>query len=243
MSSRASDLISARELKALQEEVRRTQKSAGNTSKDGLVEPTARVVGVVRRNWRQYVGHVDQTSLSRATGQGRKLETVFVIPMDRKIPKIRLRTRQAETLAGKRIVVALDTWDRDSRHPTGHLVRALGALETKAAETEALLLEYDVQYRPFPRTVLDCLPTEGHDWRVPADMTDAGWQNREDLRSLLVCSIDPEGCQDIDDALHARRLDNGNWEVGVHIADVSHFVRPGTAMDSEASVRGTTCTW
>ncbi|EFX01838.1 exosome complex exonuclease exoribonuclease [Grosmannia clavigera kw1407] len=236
----ADGTASARERKALQEEARRTQKG------EAQVEPTARVVGVVRRNWRQFVGHVDQTSvsvssLSASGGQGRKQETVFVMPMDKKLPKMRLRTRQAGTLAGKRILVAMDAWDRDSRHPVGHLVRALGELETKAAETEALLLEYDVQYRPFPRTVLDCLPAEGHDWRVPADKeTAAGWKNREDLRELLVCSIDPEGCQDIDDALHAKRLANGNWQVGVHIADVSHFVQAGSAMDAEASVRGTT---
>jgi exosome complex exonuclease DIS3/RRP44 len=102
------------------------------------------------------------------------------------------------------------------------------------------LLEYDVQYRPFPKSVLDCLPEEGHDWRVPAHLDDPGWQGRKDLRDLLVCSIDPVGCVDIDDALHATQLPNGNYAVGVHIADVSHFVKPDTAMDREASMRGTT---
>jgi exosome complex exonuclease DIS3/RRP44 len=122
----------------------------------------------------------------------------------------------------------------------GHFVRSLGELETKAAETEALLLEHDVQYKPFPKVVLACLPVEGHNWRVPKYTDDPGWQDRADLRDLLVCSIDPPGCQDIDDALHARPLPNGNFEVGVHIADVSHFVKPYTAMDTEASMRGTT---
>lgn len=246
--SRGGDLVSAKERKALQEEVKRTQALAGQsaTGRGGknepstYVEPTARVVGIIRRNWRQYVGHIDQTSVSKATGQGRKQESVFVIPMDKKIPKIRLRTRQASELLGKRILVAMDAWDRDSRHPVGHFIRSLGELETKAAETEALLLEYDVQYRPFPKTVLDCLPAEGHDWRVPTNKEDPGWVDREDLRDLLICSIDPIGCQDIDDALHARPLPNGNFEVGVHIADVSNFVRPNNAMDLEASVRGTT---
>ncbi|KAF5016803.1 hypothetical protein F66182_11394 [Fusarium sp. NRRL 66182] len=71
-------------------------------------------------------------------------------------------------------------------------------------------------------------------------MDHPGWQKRRDLRDLLVCSIDPPGCQDIDDALHARLLPNGNYEVGVHIADVSNFVKPNNAMDLEASLRGTT---
>lgn len=230
------DFISARERKALQEEAKKTQKGASETQP----QPTAKVVGVIKRNWRQYVGHIDPSSASKASNQGRKQDSVFLIPMDKKIPKIRIRTRQVDELLGKRLLVTIDAWDRDSRHPVGHFVRSLGELETKAAETEALLLEWDVQYRPFPKTVLDCLPKEGHDWKVPAETSDPGWRDREDLRNLLICSIDPVGCQDIDDALHARQLPNGNYEVGVHIADVSNFVKPATAMDTEASIRGTT---
>lgn len=231
-----SGLVSEKERKALQEEVKRTHSK----TTEGHAQPTAKVVGVIKRNWRQYVGHIDQSSVSQSSQQGRKQDSVFVVPMDKKIPKIRLRTRQVAELVGKRILVTIDAWDRGSRHPTGHFVRSLGELETKAAETEALLLEYDVQYRPFPKTVLDCLPKEGHDWKVPTSMDDPGWRDREDLRGLGICSIDPIGCQDIDDALHARNLENGNIEVGVHIADVSHFVRPNNAMDTEASIRGTT---
>ncbi|PTB78135.1 RNB-domain-containing protein [Trichoderma longibrachiatum ATCC 18648] len=230
------DFISDKERKALQEEVKRTQRASG----ENQLQPTAKVVGVVKRNWRQYVGHIDPSTASKAPSQGRRLDSVFLIPMDKKIPKIRLRTRQVSELLSKRLLVTVDSWDRDSRHPVGHLVRSLGELETKAAETEALLLEWDVQYRPFPKTVLDCLPKEGHDWRVPESKEDPGWRDREDLRDLLICSIDPPGCQDIDDALHARLLPNGNYEVGVHIADVSHFVKPANAMDTEASIRGTT---
>ncbi len=228
-------VVTERERRALQEEVKKTQGK--NT--EGRPQPTARVVGIIKRNWRQYVGHVDGISSSTAK-QSRRQQTVFLIPMDRRIPKIRLRTRQAEELLGKRVLVTIDSWDQDTRYPVGHFVRSLGELESKGAETEALLLEYDVQYRPFPKTVLDCLPQERHDWKVPASLDDPGWQGRRDLRDLLICSIDPVGCQDIDDALHARQLPNGNIEVGVHIADVSHFVKPNNAMDAEASVRGTT---
>ncbi|CAI4216258.1 unnamed protein product [Parascedosporium putredinis] len=230
------DLVSDKERKLLQEEVKRTHSK----TTEGRAQPTAKVVGIIKRNWRQYVGHIDPSSASRGAGQGRKMDSVFLIPMDKRVPKIRLRTRQVTELLGKRLLVAIDAWGRDTRHPTGHLVRSLGELETKAAETEALLLEYDVQYRPFPKTVLDCLPKEGHDWKVPSSTDDPGWRDRADLRHLLICSIDPVGCQDIDDALHARLLDNGNYEVGVHIADVSHFVKPSNAMDTEASIRGTT---
>ncbi|GLA61199.1 exosome catalytic subunit dis3 [Aspergillus tubingensis] len=229
-------VVSERERKALQEEVRK----AHGKSSEGKPQPTAKVVGVMKRNWRQYVGHVDAGSAGAQASSGRRQQTVFVLPMDKRVPKIRVRTRQAGDLMGQRILVTIDAWDRDSRYPTGHFIRSLGELETKGAETEALLLEYDVQYKPFPKAVLDCLPAEGHDWRVPASKDNIGWKGRRDLRDLLICSIDPPGCQDIDDALHARPLPNGNFEVGVHIADVSHFVKPNNAMDLEASLRGTT---
>lgn len=222
------------ERRALIDEAKVSQGAIG----EGNPQPTARVIGIIKRNWRYYVGHLDPSSAPSVGGRSQR--NVFLIPMDKKVPKIRLRTRQASELFGKRIVVSIDAWDRTSRYPTGHFVRSLGEVESKEAETEALLLEWDVQYRPFPKAVLDCLPKEGHEWRVPQDPEDPRLQQRADYRGLLVCSIDPPGCQDIDDALHASRMPNGNYEVGVHIADVTHFVKPNTAMDDEASIRGTT---
>ncbi|TGZ83054.1 ribonuclease R [Ascodesmis nigricans] len=221
------------ERRALIDEAKRSQQG----SAEGRPQPTAKVVGIIKRNWRYYVGHIDPSSVAKSKGRGQ--QTVFLLPMDKRIPKIRIRTRQASEITGKRIVVSIDTWDRTSRYPVGHYVRSLGELETKGAETEALLLEYDVQYRPFPKAVLDCLPREGHDWVVPP-MDDPRWKGRVDYRDKLICSIDPPGCQDIDDALHATLLPNGNYEVGVHIADVTHFVKPNTPMDDEATARGTT---
>ena len=225
-------IVTENERKALQEDVKHAHAAGAETRS----QPTARIVGVTRRNWRQFVGTVD----AAPSASGNRQTVVFLMPMDKKIPKVRIRTRQVLELIGKRVLATIDSWDRDSRYPVGHYIRSLGELETKEAETEALLLEYDVQYRPFPKAVLDCLPAEAHDWKVAKDMSDPGWKGRKDLRELLVCSIDPPGCQDIDDALHARPLPNGNFEVGVHIADVSHFVKPSTAMDAEAALRGTT---
>lgn len=229
-------IVTEQEKRALQEEV----KKVHGKSKESNAQPTARVVGVIKRNWRQYVGHIDKDSVKSSSKYSRAQQTVFLIPMDKRIPKIRVRTRLAKELTGKRVVVAMDSWDQDSRYPVGHFIKSLGDLEAKGAETEALLMEFDVQYRPFPKAVLDCLPPEGHDWVVPTDPQDPGWRGRRDLRDLLVCSIDPPGCVDIDDALHAKQLPNGNFEIGVHIADVSNFVKPNNAMDSEAAARGTT---
>ena len=196
--------------------------------------PTGRVVGILKRNWRQYCGTIDASSIQDPNGTGP--QNVFFWAMDKKIPKIRIRTRQANTLKGKRIIVAVDTWDKSSKYPSGHFVRCLGDIGEKATETEVLLLEHDVPFVPFSNLVKSFLPPEGENWVV----TDDHLENREDFRELDVCSIDPPGCTDIDDALHAKKLPNGNYEVGVHIADVSHFVRPDNAMDLEARRRGTT---
>ena len=119
---------------------------------------------------------------------------VFAVPLDRKIPKIRIRTRQVKTLVDQKFVVAIDRWDVTSRYPEGHFVRSLGKVESKEAEIESLLLEWDVPYRPFSQAVLDCLPTAGDTWKVPPKSdTDGTWRGREDLRDLTICSIDPPG--------------------------------------------------
>ena len=105
-----------------------------------------------------------------------------------------MRTRQAPALIGQKILVTIDKWDITSRYPEGHFVRALGKVESKEAEQESLLLEFDVPYRPFGKAILDCLPTEGEQWVVPPKSADnPTWRNREDLRQLNICSIDPPG--------------------------------------------------
>ncbi|KAI8457755.1 hypothetical protein BY996DRAFT_6889341 [Phakopsora pachyrhizi] len=212
------------------------------TSKLTHKQPTGRVVGVIRRNWRPYVCHIDRSSVpSSALQSNLSSHPVFAVPLSRSVPKIRIRTRQAASLINQKFIVSIDRWDTNSRYPEGHFVRALGLVESKEAEQESLLLEHDVPYRPFGKSILDCLPEAGEKWVVPPKTDGSStWKNREDFRDLMICSIDPPGCQDIDDALHAKRLENGNVEAGVHIADVSHFVLPGTPMDAEAASRGTT---
>ncbi|KAK2462485.1 hypothetical protein APHAL10511_005455 [Amanita phalloides] len=227
--------VLSREKSLLLKEQRTKEKKAREK------QPTGKVVGIIKRNWRAYVCHIDSTSLTSSNPTSLSVQTVFATPVSRLLPRIRLRTRQAPTLLGQKILVTVDRWDTTSRYPEGHFVRALGKAESKEAEQESLLLEFEVPYRPFGRAVLECLPKEGDSWVVPPKDPESGvWKGREDLRDLVICSIDPPNCQDIDDALHARRLPNGNIEAGVHIADVSHFVLPDTPMDHEAAARGTT---
>ena len=122
-------------------------------------------------------------------------------------------------MANQRIIVAIDCWPRTSRYPTGHFVRALGKLGDKATENQVLLLEHDIPHSSFSEAVLECLPS------MPWSITSKDEAERIDCRHLDICSVDPPGCTDIDDALHAIPLENGNYNVGVHIADVSHFIR------------------
>ncbi|GAA5953845.1 hypothetical protein JCM8115_004175 [Rhodotorula mucilaginosa] len=207
------------------------------------VQPTGRVVGILRRAFRPYVCTLDRASLPPSALTSSTSVTVLASPVQRTLPRIRLLTRQAAHLASQKFLVSIDRWPITSRYPEGHFVRVLGQVGSKEGEVESLLEEWEVPYRPFSSAILSCLPEEGETWVVPpkgeADVKGV-WRGREDLRDEIVCSIDPPGCQDIDDALHAKRLPNGNIQAGVHIADVSHFVHPDNPMDAEAASRGTT---
>uniref|UniRef100_A0A671T0N6 Exosome complex exonuclease RRP44 n=1 Tax=Sinocyclocheilus anshuiensis TaxID=1608454 RepID=A0A671T0N6_9TELE len=202
-------------------------ENKGVPSDPSVLKPTGRVVGIIKRNWRPFCGMLSQSMIKEAT---RHLFT----PADRRIPRIRIETRQAANLVGQRIMVAIDGWPKNSRYPNGHFVKNLGSAGDKETETEVLLLEHDVPHQPFSQAVLSFLP------KMPWSITEEDLKVRADLRHLCVCSVDPPGCTDIDDTLHCRELENGNLEVGVHIADVSHFIRPGNALDQEAASRGTT---
>lgn len=133
-------------------------------------------------------------------------------------------------------MINVDGWPRQSRYPVGHLVKVLGDAEDVNVENEVILFEFNVDTRDFSQRVIDCLPKEGTAWTVSQEEL----EKRVDLREENVCSVDPPGCKDIDDALHAKMLPNGNIEVGVHIADVTHFVKPDTPIDQEAAERCTT---
>lgn len=145
-------------------------------------------------SFRRYVCHIDSTSLTSTNPTSLSQQTVFATPVSRLLPRIRLRTRQAPALIGQKILVTIDRWERTSRYPEGHFVRALGKVQSKEAEQESLLLEFDVPYRPFGKAILDCLPPEGDSWVVPPkNAADPNWRDREDLRELIICSIDPPG--------------------------------------------------
>lgn len=231
------------------------------------VQPTGKVVGIIRRAFRPYVCTLDLASLPPSALTSSTSTTILASPVSRQIPRIRILTRQAAHLSSQKFLVSIDRWSITSRYPEGHFVRILGQVGSKEGEVESLLEEWEVPYRPFSSSILNCLPEEGEGWVVPSKDNDPKgiWKNREDLRDEIICSIDPPGCTDIDDALHAKLLPNGNIQAGVRefclplflvprrvtkltfwrrprtdIADVSHFVLPDNPMDAEAASRGTT---
>ncbi len=131
-------------------------------------------------------------------------------------------------MEGKRVAAVVDCWPEGQEGPLGHVVREL----QEGQEGEAVLAQHGVRTQPWEKEVLQELPEDGYSPQME--------EGREDLRHLPVCSVDPPGCTDIDDALHAIRKPDGGVEIGVHIADVARYVREGGAMDREAMRRSTT---
>ncbi|XP_065073059.1 exosome complex exonuclease RRP44 [Ochlerotatus camptorhynchus] len=212
---------------AIDDEAVETADPEFEQDEGGDIVPTAAVVGIIKRKWRQYCGILAANLMAQSTRH-------LFVPSDRNVPRIRIETRQSAQLVSQRIVVAIDYWPRHSKYPIGHFVRALGVIGEKDTENEVILLEHDVPHGSFSAEIQAQLP------KLPWTAGPEEYKKRVDLRDITICSVDPPGCTDIDDALHARKLDNGNIEVGVHIADVTHFIKPGTPLDKEAGLRATT---
>jgi len=134
------------------------------------------------------------------------------------------------------MIIRFTDWKSSSPFPHGQFVKIIGEEGKIGTETNMILHEFNVDTRPFSQKVLNCLPSEGQNWQISPEEE----AKRMDLRHLNVCSVDPPGCKDIDDALHCLVLPNGNYQVGVHIADVTHFVKAGAEIDKEAARRCTT---
>ncbi|XP_071794054.1 DIS3-like exonuclease 1 [Asterias amurensis] len=199
-------------------------------------KPTGRVVGVMQRHWRDYVACFPEEKQVQGSRSGR----VLVIPWDQRLPKIRISTQQADSLRDHRIIVRLDTWEADSQYPNGHFVRSLGPIGSLETEIAAILVENNISVGAFSEGQTKELPTNSDEnpWR----MTEEEMTRRRDLRrEHLIFSIDPKGCEDVDDTLSIREMRDGKiLELGVHIADVSHFVQPNSLTDLEARQRSTT---
>ncbi|MBQ8839224.1 MAG: ribonuclease R [Bacteroidales bacterium] len=133
---------------------------------------------------------------------------------------------------GKKVAAVVDDWPRHQTNPRGHIVDILGEPGENDTEMHAILAEYGLPYR-FESEVADAADS------ISEEITAEDLAVRKDFRDVLTFTIDPADAKDFDDALSFRRKDNGNYEVGVHIADVTHYVTPGSVVDEEARGRGT----
>ena len=133
---------------------------------------------------------------------------------------------------GMKVAAIIDRWDRKEPNPHGYISDVLGEPGENDTEMHAILAEYGLPYRFTPEV-------ENAADAIPEEITEKDLKGRKDFRKILTFTIDPTDAKDFDDALSLRKLDNGNFEVGVHIADVSYYVKPGSLMDQEAQARGT----
>ncbi|XP_036120937.1 DIS3-like exonuclease 1 isoform X4 [Molossus molossus] len=210
-------------------------KATGESPSEPM--PTGRVVGILQKNWRDYV--VTFPSKEEVQSQGKNAQKILVTPWDYRIPKIRISTQQAEALQDFRVVVRIDSWESTSMYPNGHFVRVLGRIGDLEGEIATILVENTISVAPFSEAQMCEMPvnTPENPWKVSPEQE----RERRDLRKThLVFSIDPKGCEDVDDTLSVKTLKNGNLELGVHIADVTHFVAPNSYIDIEAKTRATT---
>lgn len=133
---------------------------------------------------------------------------------------------------GDKVVVKMVEWRAGEKNPEGEIVKVLGAPGEHETEIHSILAEYGLPYS-FPEDV------ENEAEKIDRSINDSEIAKRRDMRDICTFTIDPKDAKDFDDALSIQKLDNGNYEIGVHIADVSHYVRPGTLLDDEAYDRAT----
>ena len=146
------------------------------------------------------------------------------------IPKKKLRGGTT----GDHALVKITQWpDANHKNLMGEVVDVLGAAGDNDVEMNTILAQYGLPYK-YPKRVEDAAE------KISAEITEQDFKEREDFRDVWTCTIDPKDAKDFDDALSIRRLEKeGLWEVGVHIADVSHYVKEGDIIDREAQQRGT----
>ena len=166
---------------------------------------------------------------------------VWFKPTDKRVPLIAIPTEQAppdfvtnsEAYADKLFVACIKRHPISSLHPFGTLVEELGPIGDVEVETSALLKDCNFPTEEFTDNVVKCLPP------LPWSIPEREYETRRDFRNERVFTIDPATAKDMDDALHIQVNDDGTYDVGVHITDVSYFVKPNTALDRDARKRAT----
>ena len=196
---------------------------AQTTLKGRVERKVWQVTKILERSTRTYVGKI------KITRQGAFVTNEI---RDLRMPIQILEEDLGEVEDRDKVIVRVRSWSSRDRNPIGEIVDILGKTGSADAEMHAILAEYGLPYH-YPEEV------EQAATRLSGEITEEALREREDFRSITTFTIDPRDAKDFDDALSIRKLENGNWEIGVHIADVSHFVRPGDIIDKEAYNRAT----
>ena len=205
------------------------------------LQPTGYIQGILRRNRNTFCGTIYNSNDKINNRINEKIESFLkvytnenlavFIPIDSKYPNFVLQLHEIQKYYNQRIVIKLDEWSSNIIIPSGHFFKKLGKCLEIPVENEIILYEHNVDINPFSKKIIDSMPNEDVEFKCPPEEL----KKRMDLREKPICSIDPPGCKDIDDALHAVVLPNGNYELGVHIADVSHYVKAGSIVDKIAA--------
>ncbi len=186
-------------------------------------EPEAEVIEIIEKKEQVFIG-----TLKVDRHFGYLLTDSKFLSTDIFIPKSKLKGGKT----GDKAVVKITEWKDDFKNPTGEVVDILGATGENTAEIHAILAEFGLPYK-YPQAVEKAAD------KIGAGITDEEVARRVDMRDVLTFTIDPADAKDFDDALSFRLLPNGHYEVGVHIADVTHYVKPDTIIDKEAQKRAT----
>lgn len=186
-------------------------------------EPEAEVVEIIEKSDQVFIG-----TLQVEQHFGYLLTDSKYLATDIFIPKANLKGGKS----GDKAIVKITSWPDDAKNPRGQVVDILGKAGENNAEIHAILAEYGLPYH-YPESV------EKAALKIDAGITDEVVASRVDMRDAITFTIDPKDAKDFDDALSVRFMDNGHLEVGVHIADVTHYVKPDTSLDREAQKRAT----
>jgi len=193
-----------------------TQEKTGSVKRR-----SGEVIAILERNTRPFVG-----ILHTVGKQAWVLMSSKTMPYDISVPV------PEGAVKGMKVAAVVDGWERGEAGPHGHVVDILGLPGENDTEMHAILAEFGLPYR-FEKNVENAADA------ISDEITDQDRAHRRDFRKVLTFTIDPTDAKDFDDALSFRKLENGNYEVGVHIADVTWYVRPDTPVDKEAQARGT----
>ncbi|KAA3652270.1 MAG: ribonuclease R [Bacteroidetes bacterium] len=186
-------------------------------------KPSGKILNVIERAQTEFVGII-QKSLKYAflVPDSRRMPVDVFIPLD--------KLNGAQN--GEKAIAKMTSWPKDADNPFGEIIQVLGKPGENETEMHSILAEYGLPYK-FPEEI----EKEAADLDVAIHESEV--KLRRDMRKITTFTIDPVDAKDFDDALSYQKLPNGNVEVGVHIADVSHYLRPGTKLDDEAFDRAT----